>query len=210
MMRLARGAKWGSSGFSEPGAPNNFGFKSQARATAPMPVAVRPKNWRRVTCIGSNEVSFIASFFGDRFIEVQQCAGHGGVGGKLDGVGSRIGFHLAHDEQALGVGTIRAKAGLHAAPAGYEHAEFLGARFTPGGQVEPVANARLWRRSAVMHHSLREEAGGLNVSRVVEQIERLERRGRAGTPDRAGLAKGHVEDQHRGVWNGAFPISVKA
>src|SRR6266571_2558563 len=145
MMRLARGAKWGSSGFSEPGAPNNFGFKSQARAAAPMPVAVRPKNWRRVTCIGSNEVSskFIASFFGDRFIEVQQCAGHGGVGGKLDRIEGRIGFHLAHDEQALGVGTVRAKAGLHAAPGGHEHTEFVGARFTASGQVESVANTRL-------------------------------------------------------------------
>src|SRR5437879_5800663 len=135
MTRLARGAKCGSSGLSEPDAPNSFGFKSQASAATPMPVAVRPKKWRRVTCIGSNGVSsrFIGSFFGDGLIEVQQRAGHGGVGGKLHGIEHRISLRLADSEQTLRARTVPAETSLHPAPAGDEHSQFVAAWFAAGG-----------------------------------------------------------------------------
>src|SRR5260221_14273952 len=53
MARFALGAKWGifgAIGFVVAGADaaKSLPSKSEANATAPMPVAPRPKNWRRV------------------------------------------------------------------------------------------------------------------------------------------------------------------
>src|SRR5688572_6632372 len=56
MTRLAFGAKWGRPVKPPVGfAAKRFGLKSEASATPPMPVAARPRNWRRVRLRGSGK-----------------------------------------------------------------------------------------------------------------------------------------------------------
>src|SRR3569623_111697 len=68
-------------------------FSNEASAAAPMPVAARPKNWRRVwarrkSC--SRYIVVVSSVLRDDFVEIQQHAGDHRPGGQLAWVEVRI------------------------------------------------------------------------------------------------------------------------
>src|SRR5690242_7889187 len=81
--------------------------RSDARAAAPMPVAVRPKNWRRVwsNWYGVMSNHFPKDKYGSvprhHFVEVQDRVGDHRPGGYVDRVELLVPRGLAHFQQLL-------------------------------------------------------------------------------------------------------------
>src|SRR5258708_35638671 len=92
MTRLAVGAKCGRPGRA-PGAVSAMRLAGSrfASAAAPIPQAFSPKKWRRVRRKRVSASGSISLLLGDHFVEVENDAGHGCVGGQL----SRFEFWIA-------------------------------------------------------------------------------------------------------------------
>src|SRR5216684_6954228 len=111
MMRLAFGAKF-SIGIApnvlsdaSVAAANNRSFTSDASATVPIPVAIRPKNWRRVTSdCHSRSCSLqlhalMGSPFRNSFIEIQNRICYDRPRGQLGGIELLIARRFADAHQ---------------------------------------------------------------------------------------------------------------
>src|SRR5579884_712187 len=117
MTRFAVGGKWGRPGRPPFAAASGrvpaakaSGVSRDASAAVPMPVLASPKKWRRVIA-SFNSLSgvIVRLLLRNRFVEVQNCARHGGPGGQFRRLEARIGFRFADREQllrALGVGLV--------------------------------------------------------------------------------------------------------
>src|ERR1043165_7712476 len=99
MARLAFGAKWGAFGASgfcgfAASSANALSPSMDAKARPPMPVDMRPKNWRRVVASNDSRLSswmngFIGSALGNHFVEVQDHVGDHSPGRRLGRVHPR-------------------------------------------------------------------------------------------------------------------------
>src|SRR5581483_5771292 len=105
MTRFAFGAKWG-----RPARPpvlgsiaglvaNNFGSRSDASAAMPMPVLVRPKNWRRVRLSRISCSRLIASLFRNHFVQIEDRTCDRSPGGELRRIQLWIARLLADGQQ---------------------------------------------------------------------------------------------------------------
>src|SRR6185503_4665240 len=107
MTRLAFAGKCGfASGYFcslDPAiAENKPGLRSDPSAATPMPVAARPKKWRRVINRLFSRNGFIkSSALRDGFVQVQNHGGDGCPRGQLGGVATAVGFPRSHRKEFL-------------------------------------------------------------------------------------------------------------
>src|SRR5687768_12744248 len=106
MMRLALGAWWGRWGRprSRPEVDARRSFdSSEPRAAVPMPVASRPKNWRRLIRSWRSVIGCIGRLLlRDRFVEVQSHVDQSRPRREFRRVQLRIALLLALRDQLLG------------------------------------------------------------------------------------------------------------
>src|SRR3954468_17863749 len=147
MMRLALGGKWGKD-FRPPSpfrgssaAPVDSAPSSVASTDEPRPTAVRPKKWRRVRARRCSRSGSIRSFLGDRLVEVQQHAGHRGIGGELGVIERPVERRLADPKEFLGRGAVRAELREHIPEVTCEDFELRRPWFADQCQSETVSDA---------------------------------------------------------------------
>ena len=118
--------------------------------------------------------------FGDRFVEVQQCAGHRRQCGQLGGVDRRIGGGFPTFSSFGGGSGIGLKFLQRPLVRGDENVQ-LGACADCDSAHSGSRRASRWagRVAPFAHHALRQDAGRFHVGRVVHQVERLQRRVRS-------------------------------
>ena len=88
--------------------------------------------------------------------------------------------------------------------------DLLGPGRPAQAELQAVASAGRDGRTPVADDPPRQGLGGLDINRIIQGHERLERRVGPHPADRADLAAGGVEHGHRGIRNGPPPERVKA
>ena len=91
-----------------------------------------------------------------------------------------------------------------------KHGEFRGSRRAGQHESKTVRESRIACVSSFAHHTLSEESSGLDIGRIIHQVERLQRRVRARSSERAALPKGRAECEQRRVRHRSLPIRVEA
>ena len=181
---------------------------------APSPVCDVLRNWRRVcaraSCKfqgrsmvhGNQPLVKTPSRFKSTLATVVQAASSAGSmpGGKRpERVGGQGHGGLLVLAVSLVFGCVERDEGL----------DLLGPRRPAQAELQAVAGAGCDARTPLAHDPPRQGLGGLDVDRVVQGHERLERRIGPDPPDRADLAAGGVERGHRGIGNGPPPEGVE-
>src|SRR5215469_1252840 len=117
MMRFAFGAKFGKPGSAPVVAPLRSRSRSVARAAIPMPVAVRPKKWRRVS-------ASIVLFLGDHLIQIEDEAGGCGIGREFGRIDRLVARRVSRVEILFGGFRVGGVAGLEARESVFQDSRF--------------------------------------------------------------------------------------
>src|SRR5581483_6833378 len=149
------------------------------------------------------------SFFGHRFVKIEQRARRYRIGGEFGKVDVHIGKFFSDRKQRdriVRVAFVIINSAQHSRK---EYFQLLLRWASCKKQRKTVSDSALRCRASFANHSLGKHAGGFDKRFVVQKRERLQRRVGACPLDAAGFARGHVERSHFGRSRRAFPNGVK-
>src|SRR5262245_5738293 len=127
----------------------------------------------------------------------------------IAGVDGLIARRFADAEQsfgAFGVGVVLLRISLQALK---QKLHFGGRGLAGSSQTEPIRDAVLRCRAAIVNHALAELACRLDKCWIVQEIQRLKRSVGPTLPHRAELTPGRIEYGHGRRWGGALPENIQ-
>src|SRR5215831_2733234 len=157
-----------------------------------------------------NRKSAMVSLFRDCLIEIENQAGNIGVGREFTGIETHVPRVLALVEKLGGSLCVRFIAFQKSMERVVKKLALFRSGRTRRGETKSIADAFFRFRSSLLHHPLCKHSRGFQVSRIIHEVQCLERGVRPRNSHGTGLTVGGIKGRHGRRRDSPFPVGVKA